>query len=52
MTNDTQKMPDTSRKVNDLILLIGKFVRGKITGSITIHFSQGGISKVVKQEQV
>ena len=39
-------------KVQVLIALIQKLIDGKFTGSIEIHFSQGGIGKTIKHETI
>lgn len=39
-------------KLKKLIAAIEIMIQKKLTGSMEIHFSQGGISKVIKHEEV
>lgn len=39
-------------KFNDAINFIGTLIKKNFTGSIEINFSQGGITKIEKHEQI
>ena len=41
-----------TEKFKDLIKLLDNLVKMEYTGSIEIHFNQGGVCKVVKHEIV